>query len=161
MARELAVEVGFDEDEPRGVAARKFVPTLTQRQAVCVILHECGGTLEQARHAVINPWTNAPLDPRVFRKHFAREIEEGQALLEQGIKLSLYRRAIDDEHPHATQAAIFLARSRFGMHDKIQVDVEANVRAGVVVVPATEAIDSWRQKYLESQQIELREPEPE
>lgn len=123
----------------RGMPA--FRPTDADRAKV-EALAAFGHRHEDICKVIRNPRTGEPIDRGTLSKHFRTELETAKGEMQIELTGALSRRALDDDHPNCTTAAIFLLKTRFGFIEKQQIEHEGQI-GGVMIAPADKTPEEW------------------
>ena len=117
-----------------------FEPDDRQRQQV-LAMQGMDMTTKEIASIITNPMTNAGISTDTLHKHFRKELDQGQAMMKFGVLGRLYTTARSPDHPGATSAGIFLAKTQYGYSEKHQI--EEMEGCGVLVAPRAVSIDVW------------------
>ncbi len=110
----------------------KFVPTEEQKKLVQTAAG-CGMIHESIAKLIINPRSDEPIGKMTLQRHFKNELSRGLALAEFKVTGRLFQTAMSANHPGATTAGIFIAKTKYGFIEKQHI--EHSVGTGVLVAP--------------------------
>jgi len=129
---------------PRGHGVRLVVTD--ELRALVSSLVSADLTHDQIAELVVHPETKRPIDPKTLRKYFARELAVGKTRRKALIVDSLYKRALNMDHPQGAACAMFIMKCQYGWRQEDRhvhaVDGDGPV-FGVLVAPAGVAPADW------------------
>jgi len=119
----------------------EFVPTAEDRARVTTYAG-LGTPHDAIALLVFDPATGTPISERTLREAFEVELGQGPARANSSVAESLYKMATGTGGvKRIPAAAIFWLKARAGWRET--VNIEADIRAGVLVAPAGVSPEEW------------------
>lgn len=119
-----------------------FTPTDEQRTQVKILVG-LGLTYREIASVILNPQTGSGISINTLQDRFREELDAGRGVVKSRVTMSLFKKAISDNHPSAAICAMFIAKCQFGWRQEDKVVHEVDSSTGVLVAPAQISPSDW------------------
>jgi hypothetical protein len=123
----------------------RFEPTDDQRDLVKRMVL-AGVQRDIIAKCVINPNTERPVTQKTLKKHFAEELERGDAQANSEVAAALFRAATGKTSGAQVTAAIFWTKTKMGWRETSRVEIEGDINARAAIeVPGQMTPENWQE----------------
>jgi hypothetical protein len=119
-----------------------FTPTDEQRTQVKILIG-LGLTYREVASVILNPQTGSGISINTFQDRFREELEAARGVVKSRVAMSLFKKAISDNHPQAAICAMFIAKCQMGWRQEERVVHEVESSTGVLIAPAATSPQAW------------------